>query len=154
MKKWLLLLFLAPAALCASAQDYVFNRYPLESVPYAELPLGAIRPDGWLRGQLERMRDGLTGHLDEVYAEVVGDDNAWLGGEGDTWERGPYWIDGLSEAQKENTWIQRINYDPETEEKYNKNELERLGAYKNYKWLQKPMIWAEDYGKVTSLTGK
>ena len=95
MKKWLLLLFLAPAALCASAQDYVFNRYPLESVPYAELPLGAIRPDGWLRGQLERMRDGLTGHLDEVYAEVVGDDNAWLGGEGDTWERGPYWIDGL-----------------------------------------------------------
>lgn len=65
-----------------------------------------------------------------------------------------YWIDGLTEAQKENTWIQRINYDPETEEKYNKNELERLGAYKNYKWLQKPMIWAEDYGKVTSLTGK
>ena len=95
MKKWLILLFLAPAALCASAQGYVFNRYPLESVPYAELPLGAIRPDGWLRGQLERMRDGLTGHLDEVYAEVVGDDNAWLGGEGDTWERGPYWVDGL-----------------------------------------------------------
>ena len=65
-----------------------------------------------------------------------------------------YWIDGLTEEQKENTWIQRINYDPETEEKYNKAELERLGAYKNYKWLQKPMIWAETYGTVTSLTGK
>ena len=38
-------------------------------------------------------------------------------------------------------WINRINYDPETEEKYNKVELERLGAYKNYQWLRKPMIW-------------
>ena len=38
-------------------------------------------------------------------------------------------------------WINRINYDPETEEKYNKAELERLGAYKNYLWLRKPMIW-------------
>ena len=38
-------------------------------------------------------------------------------------------------------WINRINYDPETEEKYNKAEWERLGAYKNYQWLRKPMIW-------------
>ena len=38
-------------------------------------------------------------------------------------------------------WINRINYDPETEENYNKAELERLGAYKNYQWLRKPMIW-------------
>lgn len=38
-------------------------------------------------------------------------------------------------------WINRINYDPETEEKYNRAELERLGAYKNYQWLRKPMIW-------------
>lgn len=63
-----------------------------------------------------------------------------------------YWIDGLTEAEKENTWIQRLNYDPETEEKYNRAELQRLGAYKNYKWLQEPMIWAHAYGEVTSLT--
>ena len=65
-----------------------------------------------------------------------------------------YWVDGLTESQKENTWIQRLNYDPETEEKYNRKELERLGAYKNYKWLQEPMIWSHDYGVVSSLTGK
>lgn len=65
-----------------------------------------------------------------------------------------YWIDGLTEAEKENCWIQRINYDNETEEKYNRAELERLGAYKNYKWLQKPMIWAQDYGVRTSLTAE
>lgn len=66
----------------------------------------------------------------------------------------PYWIDGLTDAQKENTWIQRIQYDPETEEKYNRAELERLGAYRNYKWLQKPMNWALDYGQRTSLTAE
>lgn len=64
----------------------------------------------------------------------------------------PYWINGLSETEKESTWIQRINYDPETEEKYNRSELERLGAYKNYKWLQEPMIWSQAAGVRTSLT--
>ncbi len=65
-----------------------------------------------------------------------------------------YWVNGLTETQKENTWIQRINYDPETEEKYNRAELERLGAYKNYEWLKKPMIWALPAGERTSLTAE
>ena len=73
----------------------VFNRAPLEHIRYAELSLGAIRPEGWLKEQLQRQASGLTGHLDEVYPEVMGPDNAWLGGDGDAWERGPYWIDGL-----------------------------------------------------------
>ena len=37
----------------------------------------------------------MTGHLDEWYPEVVGERNGWLGGDGDGWERGPYWVDGL-----------------------------------------------------------
>lgn len=65
-----------------------------------------------------------------------------------------YWIDGLSQAEQENTWIQRLNYDPESEEKYNTAELERLGASKNPLWLRKPMIWAEAYGVRTSLTAE
>lgn len=64
----------------------------------------------------------------------------------------PYWVDGLSEAEQENTWIQRLNYDPQTEDVYNMNEVIRVGAYKDYKWLQKKMIWAEE-GR-TSLTTK
>lgn len=63
-----------------------------------------------------------------------------------------FWVDGLTEAEKENCWIQRYNYDPETEEKYNLAELERLGASKNHLWLRKPMIWAEAAGVVKSLT--
>ena len=62
-----------------------------------------------------------------------------------------YWVDGLTDAEKENTWIQRLNYDPQTEDIYNKDEVVRVGAYKDFKWLQKPMIWAQDAGVRTSL---
>jgi DUF1680 family protein len=93
----LLTVFLATAtmSLGADAPLYQFNRAPLLQKPYAELPLGTIEPQGWLRNELERMAAGMTGHLDEWYPEVCGPRNAWLGGDGDTWERGPYWIDGL-----------------------------------------------------------
>jgi hypothetical protein len=39
------------------------------------------------------MRDGTSGHLDEVYAKVK-NSNGWLGGTGDGWEETPYWLDG------------------------------------------------------------
>ncbi len=85
-------------ALTASGDEkplYLFNRAPLRDKPYTELPLGTIEPEGWLRNELDRMAAGMTGHLDQWYPEVCGPRNAWLGGDGDTWERGPYWIDGL-----------------------------------------------------------
>lgn len=33
--------------------------------------------------------------MDKLYPLVMGERNGWLGGDGDQWERGPYWIDGL-----------------------------------------------------------
>jgi hypothetical protein len=63
-----------------------------------------------------------------------------------------YWIDGLTNAEQENTWVQRVPQDPDTEGKYNRQELEKLGAFNNYKWLQKPMIWAKERGAQASLT--
>lgn len=60
-----------------------------------ELPLGAIKAKGWLAEMLNRQRTGATGQLDELYPLVMGERNGWLGGDGDQWERGPYWIDGL-----------------------------------------------------------
>lgn len=41
------------------------------------------------------MQTGLTGDLDVRYSQVVGPRNGWLGGDGDSWERGLYWVDGL-----------------------------------------------------------
>lgn len=38
-------------------------------------------------------------------------------------------------------WIQRLAYDNQTEEIYNKPELERLGAYQNPDWLKVPLWW-------------
>lgn len=75
--------------------NYQNNRYPLLTKPYVELPLGAIKPEGWLEEQLLRMAKGMTGNLDSIYEQVMGARNGWLGGDGDVWERGPYWIDGL-----------------------------------------------------------
>ncbi len=75
--------------------NYRNNVSPLRANSFIELPLGSISADGWLKEMLIRQKDGATGHLDEMYPQVMGPRNGWLGGDGDQWERGPYWIDGL-----------------------------------------------------------
>lgn len=75
---------------------YITNQEPLVAQPYTALPLGDIRARGWLQKMLEIQRDGLTGNLDEIYEVMAGPNNGWLGGNGDSWERGPYWVDGLT----------------------------------------------------------
>lgn len=91
------LVLLSPSQMHAAVKNTepLNNRLPLKEVPYAALPLGSVKPAGWLREMLERQRSGCTAHLDELYPEVMGSRNGWLGGDGDQWERGPYWIDGL-----------------------------------------------------------
>lgn len=75
--------------------NYTNNRAPLLTKPYMELPIGSIKPSGWLEEQLNRMMTGMTGNMETIYEPVMGERNGWLGGDGDVWERGPYWIDGL-----------------------------------------------------------
>ena len=70
------------------------NRAPLRPNAYLTLPLGAVRPKGWLLQQERIQAAGLTGHLDEFWNDV-GPNSGWLGGTGESWERGPYYLDGL-----------------------------------------------------------
>jgi hypothetical protein len=69
------------------------NRQPLQRSMYL-LPLTSIQPKGWLARQLRIQADGLSGHLDEIWSDV-GPNSGWLGGTGEAWERGPYFLDGL-----------------------------------------------------------
>lgn len=72
----------------------IFNRSPLPANRLAPLPLGAIKPEGWLKEQLRTQADGISGRLFELWPDV-GENCGWLGGDGDGWERAPYYLDGL-----------------------------------------------------------
>lgn len=73
---------------------YPANRPPLTPSAYIPLPLGAVKPTGWLRDQLVVQANGMTGHIDEFWPSLH--KNAWKGDEGgEAWERGPYYLDGL-----------------------------------------------------------
>ncbi len=70
------------------------NIAPLRRIPFSLIPTGGIKPEGWLNDQLTIQKDGLTGHLEDIWS-CVGQYSGWLGGTGESWERGPYYLDGL-----------------------------------------------------------
>lgn len=75
--------------------NYANNRSPLQPSHFLKLPVGSIKPEGWLRKYLELQRDGLTGHLNEISAWLEKENNAWLTNGGDHgWEEVPYWLKG------------------------------------------------------------
>ncbi len=84
-----------PSATNLPPTAVVTNQPPLLATPFAALPLGSVRPQGWLLTQCQLQRDGLTGNAEAVYANDLGTNSGWLGGTGDNWERGPYYCKGL-----------------------------------------------------------
>lgn len=119
MPKNLRLLQLAPLAVLAgslAAQDavrvsllpqgasntrYPSNRAPLQPSALVKLPVGAVRPEGWLAKQLQMQNDGFHGHLTAISEFLRPEGNAWLSasGEGDHgWEEVPYWLKGFGDC--------------------------------------------------------
>ncbi|TKG93474.1 hypothetical protein EYV94_17155 [Puteibacter caeruleilacunae] len=80
-------------------KHYVSNKAPLKPSAFIKLPVGAVRPEGWVKTYLERQRDGLTGNLGNISAWLQKEDNAWLSKSGEGkwgWEEVPYWLKGYA----------------------------------------------------------
>ena len=52
-----------------------------------------IKPKAWMLKQLRIQAESLCGILDKVWPDIR--DSKWIGGDGDGWERLPYWLDGF-----------------------------------------------------------
>ena len=76
---------------------YTSNKAPLQPLLFIKLPVGSIKPKGWILKYLELQRDGLTGKLGEISAWLEKKNNAWYSGNGQGdhgWEEVPYWLKG------------------------------------------------------------
>jgi hypothetical protein len=79
---------------------YVSNKKPLQPLVFIKLPVGTIKPEGWILKYLELQRDGLTGKLGEISAWLEKKNNAWYSGTGKGdhgWEEVPYWLKGYGD---------------------------------------------------------
>ena len=47
---------------------YTGNKEPLQPLCFIKLPVGTIKPEGWILKYLELQRDGLTGQLGKISA--------------------------------------------------------------------------------------
>lgn len=122
MRKFAGILILSVVVLFASCTkqgnnvNYSNNPDPLHRNAYIKLPLGSVMPEGWLKSQLDAQAQGLTGNLDDYWPDLM--NSAWKGGDGEAWERGPYYLDGLvplayltgneTLKNKVKTWIEPI----------------------------------------------
>ncbi|KAI4119609.1 MAG: hypothetical protein LQ345_000514 [Seirophora villosa] len=79
-----------------TSQPPLTGNLSLSPLTFAPLPLGSIKPLGWLDDQLRLMSNGLAGHQYDFYPIVS--DSVWLGGHSEYSplnEGIPYWLNGL-----------------------------------------------------------
>jgi len=84
----------------ALGNDYVTNRAPLAPAAFIKLPIGSIKPKGWLRRQLELEAAGMIGHLEEISKWCKFENSAWASPDGQGqfgWEELPYWLKGYGD---------------------------------------------------------
>lgn len=98
---------------------YVSNQAPLKPDYFIKLPIGSIRPNGWLLETLNRQANGLAGHLGQISIWLTKTNNAWLSKDGKGeygWEELPYWLKGYGDMAyvlnrpdllaETNTWLE------------------------------------------------
>jgi len=90
---------------------------------------------------LKKQANGLTGHIGDLFPDLS-EQSAWLGGNGEAWERGPYYIDGLiplsfllqdtSLVNLSNQWINAIIHSQE--------ESGMFGPKTNQDWWPRAVV--------------
>jgi len=93
------MLLLVMAAAHGENRFYAGNRAPLAPSPLVKLPIGAIRPEGWLRTQLQLEAEGFSGRLSEISQYCKYEGNGWVtpGSAERGWEEAPYWLKGYTD---------------------------------------------------------
>jgi DUF1680 family protein len=129
--------------------NYISNRKPLQLEHFIKLPVGKVKPKGWLRKYLDLQRSGLTGNLGQISAWLDKNNNAWLNqGTSAGWEEVPYWLKGygniayILEDQKmlneTKTWIEAV-FKSQQPDGYFGPVNERNG--KRELWANMIMLW-------------
>lgn len=129
--------------------NYVSNRAPLQPLHFIKLPVGAVKPKGWIEKTLMLQKDGLNGHLGEISAWLDKSNNAWLGTGNDYgWEEVPYWLKGYGNMayilndkkmiDETKSWLEAV-FKSEREDGYFGPYIEKNG--KPDLWGNMIMVW-------------
>ncbi|AXK34053.1 hypothetical protein DVA86_16685 [Streptomyces armeniacus] len=84
----------APARAGASAAARAGGKNRLAPAAYRKLPLGSVRPRGWLTGRLQQLLDGLFGRYADVSHFLDFDNSGWVHPDKAGWEEVTYWLRG------------------------------------------------------------
>ena len=74
------------------------TEHATDGVTFSALPLGCVKARSWLKHQLQLQADNITSDFETLSPDCKSegeDRSGWLGGTGESWERGPYYVRGL-----------------------------------------------------------
>src|SRR5665647_1242570 len=137
---------------------YISNRKPLAPLCFIKLPVGSIKPGGWILKYLQLQRDGLTGQLGNISAWLDKKNNAWYSGNGKGdhgWEEVPYWLKGYGDLgyilkdekiiNETKSWLEKVFESQRADGFFGPGEVKRDQQNKIVKipdlWPNMLMLW-------------
>jgi Beta-L-arabinofuranosidase, GH127 len=130
---------------------YNTNQAPLQPQYFTKLPVGSVKPGGWLLKNLQLQQTGLTGNLGEISVWLSKKDNAWLAKDGKGkygWEELPYWLKGYADIgyvlndpkmiKESRFWIEAVLSNQRPDGDFGPDVLKKG---KRDLWTNMPMLW-------------
>lgn len=69
-----------------------------DGVTFGDLSLGTVQAESWLKNQLLLLADNIAADFEQLSPDCASEGahiSGWLGGDGESWERGTYYVRGL-----------------------------------------------------------